>query len=810
MKTRTLLALLVLSLVAWLTACDHRSVDIGGLSGTTTPPPTSVTQTISAASGGIISGPGGVTLEIPPGALASDTAITIALDANGAPPVPDALTPLAPMVALLPHGTTFGVPVRLSLPLPAGAATAEIATTNAQGDGWEALETTLEAGRPTAALTHFSRVIVYGVVPGAALRIIGEPRDSFAVPEGGFWIFHVDAVGNGPLSYAWMRNGVFLANETNRDIMINPVRAGDDGALYSVRVTGAGGASLTSRAARLTVTIAPPRIVNEPRDAQVVTGSNATFVAASTSSIAQTVQWKRCPAASSCPPDPAAWLDIAGATATTLTIATQPGDDGNRYAMCASNASGTTCSRAALLTVQPLPVQPVVTAQPQPVSTAAGTSASFTVTASGGALVYQWQSGRDGVNFTPEARCIDSATCTLSNVTLGDDGLRLRVRVSNPAGAAISNSALLTVRLVSGVALARVGGGINSSIGLRADGRLVEWGRQVAGVGVGTPRVLSDPFDVATLAAGNTHRLAIRANGELFAWGSNTNGQLGNGSGSDQPAPQRVSGLAAVRSAAAGVGAPQFQSRDNSRYSLAVEAANGLVFAWGTNLSGQLGTGTTVEQQRPVAVGRISGVTGVAAGGGHVLARRSDGSVWVWGRNTSGQLGTGQPAASLRPVPIALTDIVAVAAGDDFSIALRGDGTVLTWGSGASGRLGSGAFASRDQPTAIALPAPAIAIASGNEHALALLLDGRVFAWGRNDRGQLGTGSIAFFDATPRAVVAPLPANVVAIGAGLTHSLALDADGNVWGWGANDQFQLSDGTNADRFTPVQAQGVNLN
>jgi alpha-tubulin suppressor-like RCC1 family protein len=608
-----------------------------------------------------------------------------------------------------------------------------------------------------------------------------------------------------------MRNGAALANETNQDILINPVQLADNGARYSVRVTDALGRSVTSRGALLTVNAVAPVIVNQPVDVQVTVGANAVFIAASTSSVAQTLQWKRCDAGAACPADPASWPDVAGQTSTQLTLPTvAQTDSGARVAMCASNAGGTSCSNTATLTVLPAPVQPVVITPPQPVTVSAGTSASFTVVATGGSLSYEWRSGRDGVNFAPEGRCTNSATCTFSNVALGDDGLLLRVRVFNSAGQAFGDPPpLLTVRLAAGVALARVGGGTSTSLGLRGDGRLVEWGTNNLAL-PGTPVVRATPTDAATIASGNTHALAIRTNGEVFAWGSNTNGQLGDGTTSDAALPQPVPGLAAARSVAAGIGQPDAASRDNTRYSLAVNAANGLVFAWGTNLSGQLGIGTTAEQRTPVPVGRISGVAGVAAGGGHVLARRSDGSVWVWGRNTSGQLGSGDRTASLRPIPIALADIVAVAAGSDFSVALRNDGTVFTWGQVGFGKLGDDSSTSRSTPAAIVLPAPAIGIAAGTDHALALLLDGRVYAWGRNDSGQTGTGSVSIAVTPPQRVVAPLPANVVAIGTGVYHSLALDANGAVWGWGQNTTRQLFDGTPENRFTPVQVQGVNLN
>ena len=794
----------------------------GGGGNPPPPPPTSVTQMIPAASGGTINGPGGTILTIPPGALATDTTITIAQDDTGAPPLPSALTPLAePMIALLPHGTTFGLPVTLSVPAPASPEV-YVFKTNAQRDGWEPLVSVQSGGRVETAITRFSNLMAtLPPAPSQPPQIIGEPRDSPLLVEGigaasggiFFWTFRVDAVSREPLTYQWYRNGAFLPSETNRDILINPLPFSVPAARYRVVVTDASARSVTSRDALLNVSAAAPVIVNPPSDVSVTAGQPATFSAASTSTIAQTLQWKVCAAGTACPAATTSWANAASTT-TVLTIpATALADNGNRYAMCASSISaGTTCSQSALLSVQQAATQPVIVTQPQPLSAASGSSASFTVGASGGSLGYQWQSGRDGINFAAEPRCTNSATCTFSNAALGDDGLLLRARVSNTAGNATSDAALLTVRLVAGVALARIGGTNTDSVGLRADGRLMLWG-QVGGIGTGNPFIeLGVPADAATLATGTFHSFAIRSNGELIAWGSNTNGQLGDGTTTDRLFNPRslVTSFGAARSVAAGMGVSRAQAEDNTRYSLAVTAANGLVFAWGTNLSGQLGIGTLVEQRSPVAVGRISGVAGAAAGDGHVLARRSDGSVWVWGRNTSGQLGTGDTMASLQPIPIPLTDIVAVAAGEEFSVALRSDGTVLTWGSGIFGRLGNGSTMSRSVPAPITLPAPAIGIAVGAQHAVALLLDGRVYAWGRNDAGQTGTGSVSFLVNTPQQVVAPLPANIVAIGAGASHSLALDAAGNVWAWGLNTTRQLFDGTTQNRFTPVQVQGVNLN
>jgi alpha-tubulin suppressor-like RCC1 family protein len=812
MRTR-LLETFVTSLVAVLVcaAC-------GGSGGGAPPPPpaTSVTQTIDAATGGTINGPGGIVLTIPPDALAADTAITIAQDDSGAPPVPDVLGPLdGPMIALLPHGTTFSVPVTLSMP---AAATPElqIYKTNEQRDGWQALVPVQSAGRVEAAITSFSNIArtlppcspCGCSAPSPLPRIIGEPRDSFTLSEGGFWIFRVDVVACAPYTFRWLRNGSFLVAETNQDILLDPVAFADNGARYSVMVTDAAGRAVTSRAALLTVNAAVPTIVNQPVDLQVVAGANALFSAASTSSIAQTLQWKRCAAAAVCPPSTAAWPD-ANETSTQLTLpgVTLP-NSGDRVAMCASNAAGTTCSNTATLSVVAAPVQPVIVRPPQALSVAAGTSASFTVLATGGSLAYEWQGSRDGVNFTPEARCPDSAACTLSNVALTDDGLQLRVRAFNGAGQAISDPpALLTVRLVVGVALTRVGGGHFHSVALKGNGRLFAWGANNRGqLGDGTtdertaPQQVGTLDQVATFAVGADHALALRSDGSVWAWGDGGAGRLGVGDDLDRSTATAVPALPVSRGVAAGLA-----------HSLAV-GADSSIWGWGVNGCGQLGDGTVQVRLLATRAATLTGAVSAAAGVQHSLAVHSNGSVWAWGCNGYGQLGDGTTTARLMPTPIGgITQAVAVAAGRSHSLALSAAGSVYAWGWNSSGQLGDGATTERRAPVRVALPGVAVAVAAGRNHSLALLADGRVFAWGENTFGQIGNGT-SLDVLVPSQVGAPLPAAIVSIGAGVDaeHSFALDANGVVWAWGRNDARQLADGTQLIRERPVQAIGLNLN
>jgi alpha-tubulin suppressor-like RCC1 family protein len=571
------------------------------------------------------------------------------------------------------------------------------------------------------------------------------------------------------------------------------------------RVTGAFGIVEDSRAARLLVTAAAPVVVNQPVDVQVVAGQVARFAAASTSGVAQTLQWQR-------NSNGGPFVDLVNETATALAFTTAAGDDGTRLRMCATNSGGTTCTRAALLSVIAQPVTPAITQQPQPVSTAAGSSANFTVRATGGSLSYAWEQGRDGTTFSAHPTCGDAATCTLSNTTLADDGTFLRVRVFNGAGSVTSNNALLTVRLNPGAALTRLGAGGGHSIGLRANAALRAWGRNFSGqLGDGTTDMRNGAVDVAglsdvaTFSVGFDHVLAIRANGEVWAWGENRDGQLGDGTTVDRPRPQPVPGLGAARAVAAGM-------EGANTFSLAV-AADGTVWSWGDNSYGQLGDGTVNDRLSPGPVASLTEIVSVAGGSRHALALRRDGTVWAWGANNVGQLGNGTTTASLVPTPIALpAPIVAIATGSHSSLALSDTGAVFAWGHNVSGQLGDGTTTQRLAPVSIALPAPVIALSAGwDGHALTLLLDGRVFAWGFNEYGQLGLGTDTPFEATPMQVIAPLPADIVAIGAGANHSLALDAAGNVWAWGNNGVRQLGDGTTEpQRPTPVQVFGVNLN
>ncbi|PID14171.1 hypothetical protein CSV63_13860 [Sporosarcina sp. P34] len=199
----------------------------------------------------------------------------------------------------------------------------------------------------------------------------------------------------------------------------------------------------------------------------------------------------------------------------------------------------------------------------------------------------------------------------------------------------------------------------------------------------------------------------------------------------------------------------------------------------------------------------------IDAGRDHFMVLKEDGSLWGWGGQDYGQIGTqsviGFASPVLSPVPIQKTDgnrllnIKAIATGSQHTVALDNDGNVLTWGRNNNGQLGDSARPSIDKdPKYVTLPKKIIAIAAGDQHTLAVDIDGDVWAWGRNLYGQLGRESTDPDFATPKLVQASSQNNqnftqIVAVAAGLEHSVALKRDGTVFSWGRNTYGQLGNG-----------------
>jgi len=312
------------------------------------------------------------------------------------------------------------------------------------------------------------------------------------------------------------------------------------------------------------------------------------------------------------------------------------------------------------------------------------------------------------------------------------------------------------------------------------------------------------------IAAGENHVLALKSDGTVWAWGFNSQGQLGDGTDKSRSTPAQVNNLTKITAVAAGGG---FQSG----HSLALKS-DGTVWAWGDNFSGQLGfdpSGDYFYEITPVQISNLDKIAAVSAGHGYSLALKSDGTVWAWGMNNCGQLSDGTSsryAKNATPTKVKKLDgIIAISAGFEYSLALKSDGTVWAWGANRAGRLvedTSGMYADITIPVQINNLTGVIAVAAGDDHSLVLKSDGTVWAWGGNHDGQLGNGSTSFNRTTTPVQVKNLT-EVTAVALGSGYSLAQKSDGTAWAWGGNAYGYLGNGKIADtddvfyRTSPIQ-------
>jgi alpha-tubulin suppressor-like RCC1 family protein len=329
-----------------------------------------------------------------------------------------------------------------------------------------------------------------------------------------------------------------------------------------------------------------------------------------------------------------------------------------------------------------------------------------------------------------------------------------------------------------------------------SDGTVWAWGQNDSGqLGIGStggktvPTQVTGLTGVTVVSAGSQHSLALKSDGTVWAWGANYSGQLGvDQSIAQENAPVQVSGLTGIVTIAAG-----------NSHSLALKS-DGTVWAWGANWAGQLGNNSTTASSTPVQVSGLTNITAIAAGYGHGLARGIDGVLHVWGWNAYGQLGNGNYDPQTTPLSLStITDVSAIAAGQTFSIVVKSDGTVWAWGANGNGQLGNGSTTGRNLPGQVSTLTNIVSVAGGGSHALALSTTGGVYAWGANWQGQIGDGSGQ--DAHTPVAVSSVPA-AQAIAAGYAFTLALTTDNQVFAWGANYSGQLGDGTNATAVTPI--------
>lgn len=306
---------------------------------------------------------------------------------------------------------------------------------------------------------------------------------------------------------------------------------------------------------------------------------------------------------------------------------------------------------------------------------------------------------------------------------------------------------------------------------------------------------------IATLVVGLSFGIGVHAHAQslVYAWGSNSNGQIGDGTTVNKLSPIQVHGAGNV-----GILSNVTSVSGGDTFSMALQT-DGTVLAWGNNFAGQVGDGTSTQRHVPVQVhgegnnGSLSGITAISSGLYHSLSLGPNGSVYSWGQGFHGAVGDGTTTDRSAPVAVhgvgnvgTLTGMTAVVGGGFHSLALGPGGTVFAWGQGGNGQVGNGSFLNRTSPVQVHGPnnvgvlTGITSLAAGGSHTLAIGAGGTVWAWGTGGNGQLGEND---------AINRPFPVQVrgagnvgnlteiTAVSCGNQHSLALDFNGTVYAWG---------------------------
>ena len=302
-------------------------------------------------------------------------------------------------------------------------------------------------------------------------------------------------------------------------------------------------------------------------------------------------------------------------------------------------------------------------------------------------------------------------------------------------------------------------------------------------------------FTVGSVGAGREHTCGVQVTGDLYCWGQNTNGKLGDGNVSGTDTPVAVQGDLT------------FATVDAADEHTCGVTSDGAAYCWGNNQLGSLGDGTTTGRNTPTLVqgGHTFAMVSV---GGHTCGATPGGNAYCWGNNFWGNLGNGSTGgSSTTPVLVqAGVSFAQVSAGLIHSCGIDTSGLAYCWGNNQFGKLGNGnPGVASATPVLVQGGLTFTSISAGTDQTCSVTTGGAAYCWGANNNGQLGDGNGGTDRATPVLVQGGHAFAMVS--AGIDHSCGVTTAGAAYCWGSNFQGALGDG-NAEigSDTPVLVQG----
>ena len=358
--------------------------------------------------------------------------------------------------------------------------------------------------------------------------------------------------------------------------------------------------------------------------------------------------------------------------------------------------------------------------------------------------------------------------------------------------------------------------GNDYAAGIKSDGTLWTWGYNTFGnLGDNTTIHRNSPVQVGlnnigwkVVSCGSIHAAAIANDGSLWTWGYNAyDGRLGNNTLVHKSSPvQTIAGGKNWSMVSCGGG-----------HTVAIKK-DGSLWAWGGNVTGNLGLNDTYDRSSPVQViGSATNWRVAEALANCTLAIKNDGTLWTWGNDTYGMLGQGYSGKMSSPVQtLALGQkwaklgrgSTAFHAGAIYDLQYAdpselSGGSLYSWGSNASGLVGDGTGSDRSSPVQTSGGGTTwYRVASGKDFKIALKTDKTAWAWGNNSHGQLGTNTSTNISA-PSQINNNNLKEYAEISAGSRFTASIKTDGSLWCWGENKFGQLGNNTANDKSSPVQ-------